>query len=165
MDLLLTNLSTLLTSLVGVVWALFLLALPWIALFGWVAYWLLAVDWPKLRKTLLFEGGIVGVVLLGLVMVLVWGCVAPPPSGKHFLLGLSVGNFTGKLVYVTALFFIAAMCGSVQLSGAVNSLVDLRQPETPPPLGGGHGHGHDDHGHNDHAHGDHGASRHTAHAH
>ncbi|MEZ6065255.1 MAG: hypothetical protein R3B90_06015 [Planctomycetaceae bacterium] len=119
---------------------------PWTPLIAWVAFWCLAVDWVRLRAFLL-KGGWIGIVLLGLVTVLVWGVVAPPEAGVHSLLGLQVSNFVGKTIYVTTLIVIMLLCGSTQLSGSLDPVLDLEQP-----AGGGddgHGHGHD-HGHGGH---------------
>src|ERR1700712_4958672 len=73
--------------------------LPWTPLIAWVAFWLLAVNWVKLREVMIV-GGWIGVVLIGVMMVLVWGMVAPPAGGTHHLFGLNVSNFVGKTVYV-----------------------------------------------------------------
>lgn len=146
------------------VWAVVQAIIPWLALIAWIAYWMLAVDWVRLRSFLL-QGGWVGIVLIALVAVLVWGVVAPPPGGTHFLLGLHVSNFVGKMVYVTALIVIMLLCGSVQLSGACGRLVNLEPAASPPPDTHGHDdhdHGHGEHnGHGDHDHG-HAAGSHAA---
>ncbi|MEW4526867.1 MAG: hypothetical protein ACF8PG_15000 [Maioricimonas sp. JB045] len=89
---------------------------PWAPLIAWIAFWTLAVDWVKLRSVL-WSGGIIGVLLIALTAVLVWGAVAPPADGAHYLFGLKVGNFVGKFVYVTGLLVIVFLCGAVQLSG------------------------------------------------
>lgn len=118
---LLINLQVLLAAAWNVLISLLAMLLPWVPLFAWVAFWLLAVDWIKLRQVMI-RGGWVGVVLIGLVTALVWGVVSPPPGGTHYLFGLHVSNFPGKTVYVTALMTILLLCGSVQLSGACGSL-------------------------------------------
>ncbi|MEZ6058160.1 MAG: hypothetical protein R3C01_15790 [Planctomycetaceae bacterium] len=131
------------------IWQLVQTIAPWTPLIAWVAFWTLAVDWVKLRGSLL-KGGLIGVILLGLVMVLIWGVVAPPETGSHYLLGLKVSNFVGKTVYVTALFVIMFLCGSVQLSGCCDRWLCLENPLDVDHDGddahGGHG-GHDAHGH------------------
>lgn len=116
-----------LASLVEVfiaVWGLLIAVLgfvaPWTPLIAWLAYWLFAVNWTKMWPVMA-RGGWIGVFLLGLVMALVWGVVAPPTGGTHFILGLTVQNFTGKVVYVTSLFLMAMFCGFVQLSGSCGS--------------------------------------------
>jgi len=144
---LLTSLQELLVAGWNVLTTLLGLLLPWTALFAWVAYWLFAVNWVKLREVMI-QGGWIGVLLIGLMMVLVWGVVAPPVDGVHRLFGLSVSNFTGKTVYVTALFTIMFLCGSVQLSGACGPLAALAEGPSDDDHGDGHGH---DHGH-DHSH-------------
>ncbi len=118
MESLLDSLLQLIQALWAVVSSLFWLALPWLPLIAWVAYWLFAVNWVKLRSVLL-AGGWIGVLLIGLVMILVWGSVAPPDTadGMHHLFGLRLSNFVGKTVYVTGLFSIMFLCGAVQLTG------------------------------------------------
>ena len=93
------------------------LILPYAALAAWVVFWLLGVDWVKFRKVLA-EGGVVGILLLALVIIMVWGLIAPPAGGVHDLGLVSVSNFVGKTVFVSSLFVIMFLCGAVQLSGA-----------------------------------------------
>ena len=89
----------------------------------------------------------IGLLLLGLVAVMAWGTVDPPPSGYHQFLGLTVGNFVGKTILVTVLICIMFLCGSVQLSGFCGSLCQFDEPELEPEHAG------DDHGgHEPHAH-------------
>ncbi len=131
---LLDSFKQLFFSLVNIVGDLAALIVPWAPLIAWVAFWLLAVNWVKLRGIFL-RGGWIGFVLLAFVMILVWGAVAPPVSGSHNLLGLKLSNHVGKTVYVTFLFCIILICGSVQLSGAVSPVFPEDEPEP-------HGHGH-----------------------
>ena len=130
---LLDSLLNLFYSLVDIVVALGELILPWSALILFIAYWLLCVNWVSLRSILL-RGGWVGLVLIGLVMVLVWGSIAPPmtDTGTHNILGLQLSNFVGKTVYVTMLFCIILLCGSVQLSGSVKPLLRLQDEDSEP---------------------------------
>jgi hypothetical protein len=104
------------------------LLLPWTPLAAWIVFWLFAVNWQKLRPVLL-EGGWIGLLLIGLVMVLVWGVVAPPESGAHYILGLTLSNFVGKTVYVTALFSILLICGSLQLAGCCANCFGFEEAE------------------------------------
>ncbi|MEX0701951.1 MAG: hypothetical protein WD069_07630 [Planctomycetales bacterium] len=106
--------------------------LPWLPLVAWAGFWTFAVDWVRLREVLL-KGGWIAVLLIGLVMVLVWGAVAPPEGGQHHLWGLTVSNFVGKTVYVAALFTIVFLCGAVQLSGAVDRCRPAEEPEPEQP--------------------------------
>lgn len=112
---LLISLSDLLVAAWSLLRAVSGLLLPWFPLAVWIGFWLCAVNWVKLREVLVAKGGLLGVLLIGAVWVLIWGVVAPPESGSHFILGLTVSNFVGKLVYVTA---------------AVQSDVSLRQRPT-----------------------------------
>lgn len=133
-------------ALLGAVWHLVIsilqLIIPWTPLVAWLAFWLYAVNWVKLREVLA-QGGWIGVVAIGFMMVLIWGVIAPPATGSHYLLGLTLSNFVGKTVYVTALFTIMLLCGSVQLSGACGDWATFPEPAAEDD----HGHGHDSHGH------------------
>lgn len=143
---LLISLSDLLVAAWSLLKAVSGLLLPWFPLAVWIGFWLCAVNWTKLREVLVAKGGLLGVLLMGAVWVLIWGFVAPPESGSHFILGLTVSNFVGKLVYVTALFCLMFLCGSVQLSGCCNQWCEVTMPD--PHAHGDHGHGgHDAHGH------------------
>ncbi|MFK7817315.1 MAG: hypothetical protein AB8G99_01240 [Planctomycetaceae bacterium] len=122
------SVSQLFFSLVDIVASLSALVFPWAPLIAWIAFWLLAVNWVKLREIFL-RGGWVGFLLMAFVMILVWGAVAPPASGAHNLLGLKLSNYVGKTVYVTFLFCIILLCGSVQLSGAVRPVFPADEPE------------------------------------
>ena len=108
-------------------------------------FWALAVNWEKL-SAVIRSGAFLGIAMIVLVAVLVWGCVAPPVDGYHYfeMLGvrLSVSNFTGKLVYVVGLVVIMFAAGSAQLSGMFDGLVCFAGEEEAEV-----DHGHDDHGH------------------
>lgn len=148
MEALLSSLQELLFALTDLVVAIGTLLLPAIPLAIWIAFWLFAVNWEKLRAVLL-SGGMFGLILIGLVAVLVWGVVAPPAEGVHNFLGLKLSNFVGKTVLVTGLACIMLLCGSVQLSGFCANWCqfeeDSAEGELHAALHGGHGHG--DHGH------------------
>lgn len=144
MEELIQNLGQLVNALWGVIVALGALLLPWLGLAAWVVFWTLAVNWIKLFDVIR-KGGWVGLLLIGLVMLLVWGNVAPPVQGHHSLLGLTLNNFVGKTVYVTALFVIMALCGSLQLSGAVDRFLHFVEPELDDVHA--HAHAHASHGH------------------
>lgn len=128
---LLNSLVNLLTALYQVVAELVAAIAPLLPLLIWVAFWTLAVDWVKLRHYFL-RGGWIALLLVMFTAILVWGVVAPPESGAHNLLGLTVSNFVGKTVYVTAIVVITLLCGSVQLSGICGNLCrfDSPGPET-----------------------------------
>lgn len=130
---LLQSLQELLTALYNVGTAIVILLAPWTPLLAWIAFWALAVNWIDLRRVLL-SGGWIAVVLLMVVAIIGWGVVAPPESGSHVMFGLTLSNFVGKTVYVTALVVIALLCGSVQLSGLLGSWArfEERQPAPAP---------------------------------
>lgn len=150
---LLKSLVALLHAAFSVVSATFFLLLPYLGLICWVGYWLLAVNWTKLYELLFKKGAIVSFSLLIIFWVLVWCTVSPPADGYHDWFGFKVGNVVGKLVYVVGLTSLAFICGSVQLSGAVNRFIDFSDELATEALdAAGHDHGH--HGHDDHGHGD-----------
>ena len=131
MENLLNSLLELIIAVWNLVESLFHLILPWTPLVAWVAFWLLAVNWVKYRAVLL-KGGWTGLAFIGLIMIMIWGLIAPPVDGVHHVFGLSLSNFVGKTVYVTALFSIMFLCGSVQLSGACGSLICFKHEDEEP---------------------------------
>lgn len=151
MEALLSSLKELLFALTDLVAAVGTLLLPAIPLAIWIAFWLFAVNWVKLRAAIL-SGGMFGLFFIGLVAMLVWGVVAPPPEGVHNFLGLKLSNFVGKFVLVSGLACIALLCGSVQLSGFCASWCQFEDDSAEGELHAAlHGHG-DDHGGHGHGH-------------
>ncbi|GIX03858.1 MAG: hypothetical protein KatS3mg113_0864 [Planctomycetaceae bacterium] len=142
----LTNLWLVIWSLSQLVLSLLFLMLPWSPLLAWVAFWLFAVNWVKLREILL-QGGIIAVFLIALMTILVWGLVSPPVSGSHYIVGLTVGNFVGKTVYVTSLLVIMFLCGSVQLTGLCDAWLHFADDGA---VTEDHPHTDDHHGHLEH---------------
>ena len=117
---------TVLESLVQFFWsgvdvlnAVFQLLEPHLGLYLGLAFWIIfctgALNWVRLRRIIL-SGGWIGVLLIAFAAVIVWGSIAPPEGGKHFILGAPLSNFPGKMVYVTGLICIMLLCGSVQLA-------------------------------------------------
>jgi hypothetical protein len=140
--------------------------LPWLPLVAWLGFWLFAVNWTKLRVQLTQGGGWIGLLLIAIVWILVWGVVSPPVSGSYDLFGLRIGNFVGKTVYVTSLYCLMLLAGAAQLSGAFANCCQFAEPASDDHGHGGHdnrghggheagGHGHDSHG-GDHGHDSHG---------
>lgn len=155
-------LGQLLSSVVDLVTALFGVVLPWFPLVCWIAFWMLAVNWTRLRTTL-GRGGWIGLVLIGLVAILIWGSVSPTVGGVD-VMGLKVSNFVEKTVYVTGLACLMFLAGAVQLSGCCSSICQFDEPVAHDDGHGHHGNGH--HGHDDHGHGHddgHGSHSHDSH--
>jgi hypothetical protein len=125
---LISSIADLLTAVVGLV-------LPWAPLVAWIAFWLFAVNWVKLRETLA-KGGWIGLALIAAIMVLVWGNIAPG-DGTFDFYGLKVSNFVEKTVYVSGLVVIMFLAGALQLSGFC---ANCMQFEEPVQLADGHGH-------------------------
>ena len=124
---------------------------PWLPLAAWVAFWMFAVNWTKLREVTA-KGGWLGVLLLAVAAVLIWGTIAPTPGGTREVFGLHVSNFVEKAVYVSGLIVIANLAGSVQLSGAFGNCCRIEEPVELDEHHGHDAHGHDSHGHDDHGH-------------
>lgn len=143
---LLLSLRLLFEALWDVLISLGAVLLPWLPLVAWIAFWLFAVNWMRLRTVLLRDAGLIGVVLLGLMAAFVWAVIAPPLEGAHHLFGLTVSNFVGKFVYVTILICLAWICGAIQLSGMLGD----RYLTAEEPAMEVAAHGHDDHGHDGH---------------
>lgn len=99
---------------------------PWTPLAAWIVFWLFAVNWVKLRESLA-KGGWVGLVLIGAIMVLVWGNIAPG-NGSFDFFGLRVSNFVEKTVYVTGLFVMMFLAGALQLSGFCAACCQFEEP-------------------------------------
>ena len=140
MEALLDSLLQIAAAVLNALVALAALIAPLLPLVAWVGFWLFAVDWNKLWRPSLW----IGIALLSLLAVLVWGTVAPPAGGYHSIAGLSLSNYAGKLVYVTALVCIMFLCGAVQLAGYCDKYLRLDEPaeEPAPHAHGPHGHGH-----------------------
>ncbi|RLS55649.1 MAG: hypothetical protein DWH91_08720 [Planctomycetota bacterium] len=150
-------LLNLLGAVLQVVVATATLLIPWTPLIAWAAFWGLAVNWQRL-SSVIRSGGFLGIALVALLAVLVWGSVAPPIDGQHYypILGikLSLSNFVGKLVYVVGLVVIMFLAGSAQLAGVFDGLVDFSGEDSAEEEHGQDAHGHDSHGHgDDHGHG------------
>lgn len=109
-----TSLQDLFLALGNLIVSLLQTVAPWTPLLAWIAFWLFAVNWVKLRSVMT-AGGWIGVVLIGLVWVATWGTISP--AEEHHLLGLTVSNYVGKTVFVTVLLCIMFLCGSLQLAG------------------------------------------------
>lgn len=133
------------TSLWDLFTALFVVLLPWTPLAAWIVFWLLAVNWIKLREVLA-EGGWVGLVLIGAVAVLIWGNIAPG-NGTFDFFGLKVSNFVEKTIYVSGLACLMFVAGALQLSGFCSNLCQFEEPIL---IAEAHGHSDDGHGHGGH---------------
>ena len=118
----------LLLAIVHVGQVLMLLAAAWVPLLLWTVFWLWAVNWEELVRVIGRGGWTVLVLIMG-TAVLVWGQIAPPVGGTTQILGLNVGNYVEKFLYVVGLVSVMGIAGAVQLSG-------LFQRWRPIPLSG-----------------------------
>lgn len=62
MNQLLTSLQSLLVASWDVVLAVLMLVSPWTPLLAWVAFWMLAVNWVKLREVMIRGGWILSLI-------------------------------------------------------------------------------------------------------
>ena len=128
MDALLQALQQFGESLPKLVSALAAILLPWTPLAAWLGFWLFAVDWVRLREILIVRSGWIGLVLIGAVMVLVWGVAAPESVEPADFFGLRVSHFVERTVYVTGLFCLMFLAGALQLSGCCASCCHFEEP-------------------------------------
>ena len=119
------------------------LILPWAPLALWVVFWLLAVNWTKLRVTLA-PGAWLAIVLVAAIWILVWGSLDPAGAARHHFFGLSVSNFVEKTIYVSGLICIMFLSGALQLSGFARDWCDFEDPILLADAHDSHG-GHDEH--------------------
>jgi hypothetical protein len=83
-----------------------------IAVVLWVVWWLFLVDWSVARKTLK-QGGWVGLILLALLAVLVWGSLSP--AGQE-ILPIPLPNYLEEFTIVFGLYVVMLGCGALQLA-------------------------------------------------
>lgn len=119
------NIVTILGSLLQIIWSLLTVIGSWAPLLAWIGFWGLAVNWVR-AWDIIRRGGFIGVLLLMVAWVMVWGAVSPGPTN---LFGLTISNYPGKFVWVTALTVIAGICGSVQMSGGFGRLASFADEE------------------------------------
>lgn len=140
------------SSLWDLLLAIVVVLVPWTPLAAWIVFWLFAVNWVKLRESLA-KGGWVALVLLGAIMVLVWGNISQTTGSMDFF-GLQISNFVEKTVYVSGLFVMMFLAGALQLSGFCAGCCQFEEPIKIAETHGhdaGHGGGHgDSHGHGAH---------------
>jgi len=106
--------------------ALLAVLLPWTPLAAWIVFWLFAVNWLKLRG-ILAKGGWVGLALVAIVVVLVWGNVSPG-NGSFDFFGLRISNFVEKTVYVSGMLVLMFLAGALQLSGFCAGCCPFNEP-------------------------------------
>lgn len=89
---------------------------PLLPLLAWAAYWLLLVDWPRLRIVLL-RGGWIGLIGLILLFIATWHALDPEPR-REVLLGLRVSALTNKVATTSVYVVVMLLCGAFRLSRA-----------------------------------------------
>jgi hypothetical protein len=111
----------------------------WLPLALWCAWWLLCVDWKKLRPVL-STGAWTAVVLLALVSGVVWARLDPRDLTWP---GFYLPALTWRVASAVGLALLAMLCGWLQ------GVIGWMPPEFavhPPEPAHGHAHG-DAHGH------------------
>lgn len=108
---LLESLWAFLTAGGGLLAAVFALLQPWIPLALWAAFWLFAVDWMRLRRILVPQSGIIGLLLIGVFAAWISTLIAPasPQSLLH--------PVVERIAALTTWIVVMMACGTVQLLG------------------------------------------------
>ena len=88
----------------------FSLALQWLPLIAWVAWWTFGVNWRKTREALK-QGAWAPLVLLMLLVALVWSQLAPSSWSWQTI---TLPNFWWQLGVVTIIVGLTFLCGAVQ---------------------------------------------------
>jgi hypothetical protein len=113
------------------------LAIQILLLIGWIAWWLLCVNWKKAWKVLA-EGAWTGLVLLLLLTALVWSRIVPTTA---ILFGaIKIPNFWWQLGAASGLVLLALFCGWLQ--GVFGWTVLEVNVEPLPSVSHDDGHGH-----------------------
>ncbi len=111
------------------------LAVHWILLIVWIAWWLRAVNWRR-AWPVLGSGGWAPLVLLMLMTALAWSRLQPAPCD---CLGfVTIPNFWWQLGYVSMLVAVALFCGWLQ--GVLGWAPPEISLEPPPVHHDGHAH-------------------------
>jgi hypothetical protein len=106
------------------------LALRWLFVVAWLAWWLCAVNWEKVWEVLA-RGGWLVVLLLGVLAALAWSQLDPGPCS--FLGILTIGSFWWQLGAVGLLIGATLFCGWLQglLGWRPAEIIIDPIPETP----------------------------------
>jgi hypothetical protein len=134
------TLYSLLVDLLTLAGQLFSLALSWSLLIVWTAWWLGAVDWPRLRDALR-RGAWAPALLLLLVTAFAWSQIA---ASSCRCLGIPIGNFWWQLGAVGLLAAYTLFLGWLQgVFGWTPPTIHLDHPAA------GHDVHHPGHGHHE----------------
>ena len=99
-------------------------ARPWLPLALWAAFWLFAVDWLRLRRILVPQGGLIALALIGLFVAWVSTLVWPTPAGSTLL------PVVQRIAVLTTWVTVMMACGAIQLLGWTAVWIP-RLPEAP----------------------------------
>jgi hypothetical protein len=91
--------------------AFVLLATPWLPLGAWAAFWLFAVDWMRLRRILVPQSGMIGLLLIAVFAAWISTLIAPV-TAKSLLLPV-----VERIAVLTTWIVVMMACGAVQLLG------------------------------------------------
>jgi hypothetical protein len=124
-------------NLIDLAKELYLLLVPGLLLFAWIAWWLWAVNWRR-AFPILAQGAWAPLVLLMVVSALVWSRIAPSQCD---CLGFPLRNFWWQIGAVGLYVGVALFCGWLQL------YLHWSPPEINLEPAVSHDAGHDAHGH------------------
>ncbi|HTN00711.1 hypothetical protein [Planctellipticum variicoloris] len=105
------SLSTFLAAGGDLAAAFLLLIRPWVPLGAWAAFWLFAVDWMRLRRILVPQSGMVGLLLIAVFAAWISTLIAPV-TAKSLLLPV-----VERIALLTTWIVVMMACGALQLLG------------------------------------------------
>lgn len=107
------SLSTFLAAGGDLAAAFLLLIRPWVPLGAWAAFWLFAVDWMRLRRILVPQSGMVGLLLIAVFAAWISTLIAPV-TAKSLLLPV-----VERIALLTTWIVVMMACGALQLLGCI----------------------------------------------
>jgi hypothetical protein len=120
------SLSTFLSAAGDLLAAILMLVRPWLPLGLWAVFWLFAIDWMRLRRILVPQGGMVAVLLIAVFSAWISTLIAPVAT-KSLLLPV-----VERIALLSTWIVVMMGCGAVQLLGCTGVWVpQLAEPSFP----------------------------------
>lgn len=91
--------------------AFVLLVTPWLPLGAWAVFWLFAVDWMRLRRILVPQSGMVGLLLIAVFAAWISTLIAPVTTNSLLL------PVVERIAVLTTWIVVMMTCGALQLLG------------------------------------------------